>query len=123
MYDQLYAQLKYEVEVERQRYFLTKEEELELMKHNLRYQRMNGLGEMLLALFEKPEGTSKEQPDNGRWVAVKDISERLKQRFKGAFQPDTGTMVKIGQFLSRPEYKFESERRSYGWVYWVKEKE
>ena len=123
MYDQLYAQLKYEVEVERQRYFLTKEEELELMKHNLRYQRMNGLGEMLLALFEKPEGTSKEQPDNGRWVAVKDISERLKQRFKGAFQPDAGTMVKIGQFLSRPEYKFESERRSYGWVYWVKEKE
>lgn len=74
MYDQLYAQLKYEVEVERQRYFLTKEEELELMKHNLRYQRMNGLGEMLLALFEKPEGTSKEQPDNGRWVAVEGIS-------------------------------------------------
>ena len=122
MYPQLYAQLKYEVEIERQRYFLTKEEEIELMRHNLRFQKMNGLGEMLLSLFEKPEGTPKKQPENGKWLSVKEISERLKQNFKGAFQPDPGTLVKIGQFLSRPEYKFESERRNIGWTYWVKEK-
>ncbi|MBP5302636.1 MAG: hypothetical protein J6Y88_05255 [Bacteroidales bacterium] len=122
MYDQLYAQLKYEVEVLRERYYLTKDEETALMQHNLRYQKMSGLGEMLMTLFEKPEGTAKEQPNNGQWMSVKDISERLKQSFKGAYQPDAGTLVKIGQFLSRPEYKFESERKAIGWLYWVKER-
>ena len=27
-----------------------------------------------------------------------------------------------GQFLSRPEYKFESARKTSGWFYWVKER-
>jgi hypothetical protein len=121
-YGQLYAQLKYEVEELRERYFLTKEEEAALMHHNLRYQKMNGLGEMLLSLFEKPDGSSKTNPDHGKWLSVKEISDRLKQSFKGAYQPDEGTLVRIGQFLSRPEYHFESERKTRGWVYWVKEK-
>ena len=122
-YPQLYAQLKYEVEEERQRYFLTKEEEQTLMQHNLRYQKMSGLGEMLLSLFQKPEGTPQDNPDNGYWLSVKEISVRLKQAFRGSYQPDEGTLVKIGQFLSRPDYKFESERRTRGWCYWVKNRE
>jgi len=121
-YDQLYAQLKYEVEQQRERYFLTKDEEAALMQHNLRYQQMNGLGEMLLSLFEKPQGNPKDQPENGRWLSVKEISDLLKQSFKGAYQPDEGSLVKIGQYLSRPEYHFESERKSHGWVYWVKDR-
>lgn len=83
---------------------------------------MSGLGEMLLSLYEKPDGTPKDTPENGRWVSVKDIADRLKQAFKGFFQPDEGTLVKIGQYLSRPEYRFESERKTRGWVYWVKER-
>ena len=121
-YAQLYAQLKYEVEVQRQRYFLTKEEERQLMQHNLRYQKLNGLGEMLMSLFQKPEGTPKENPENGQWMSVKDISARLKQTFKGAYKEDEGTFIKIGQFLSRPEYQFVSDRRSKGWHYWVQER-
>ena len=121
-YNQLYAQLKYEVEQLRERYFLTNEEEAALMRHNQRYQKMNGLGEMLLSLFEKPQGYPKENPENGIWLSVKEISDRLKQSFKGAYQPDEGTLVKIGQFLSRPEYRFESERKTRGGVYWVKER-
>ena len=54
-------------------------------------------------------------------VMDEDISDRLKLAFKGAYQPDEGTLVKIGQFLSRPEYKFESERKTRGWFYWIKE--
>ena len=121
-YDQLYAQLKYEVEEQRLRYFLTKEEEQALMQHNLRFQKISGLGEMLMSLFEKPEGNSKEHPENGHWLSVKEISARLKESFKGAYQPDEGSLVKIGQYLNRPEYKFESERKTSGWTYWVKEK-
>ena len=121
-YGQLYAQLKYEVEQQRERYFLTKDEEAALMHHNLRYQQMNGLNEMLLSIFEKPAGNPKNNPENGHWLSVKEISDRLKQAFKGAYQPDEGSLVKIGQCLSRPEYRFESERKTHGWVYWVKER-
>ena len=121
-YDQLYAQLKYEVEEQRQRYFLTKEEEQALMQHNLRFQKMSGLGEMLMSLFEKPEGNPKDNPENGQWLSVKEISARLKRSFRGTYQPDEGSLVKIGQFLSRPEYKFEGERKTSGWHYWVKER-
>ena len=121
-YDQLYAQLKYEVEEQRQRYFLTKDEEQALMLHNLQYQKMSGLGEMLMSLYERPTGSPNDNPDGGKWLSVKDISARLKDAFRGAYQPDEGTLVKIGQFLSRPEYKFDSERRASGWHYWVKER-
>ena len=121
-YGQLYAQLKYEVEQQRERYFLTKEEEAALMQHNLRFQKMSGLGEMILSLFEKPNGMPKTHPDDGYWISVKDISVRLKDAFKGAYKPDEGTLVKIGQFMSRPEYKFDSDRKSRGWCYWVKDR-
>lgn len=92
------------------------------MEHNLNYQKMSGLGEMLMSLFEKPEGNAKENPENGQWLSLKEISARLKQAFKGGYQEDEGSFIKIGQFLNRPEYKFESTRRKTGWVYWVKER-
>lgn len=41
-------------------------------------------------------------------VLLKVISARLKQVFKGAYKEDEGTFVKIGQFLRRPDYPFES---------------
>ena len=93
-YEQLYAQLEHEVSELRLRYHLTREEESALMEHNLRYQRLSQLGEQLLAVFEKPDGTSMSNPDGG----------------------------KFGNFLSRPEYKFVSERKTSGMVYWVKER-
>jgi hypothetical protein len=121
-YEQLYAQLEYEVSVQRLRYHLTREEENALMEHNLQYQRLSQIGEQLLALFEKPEGTSKTNPDGGKWLTLKEISARLKKAFKSAYQEDEGCYIKIGNFLSRPEYKFESDRKEYGKVYWVKER-
>ena len=121
-YPQLYAQLEYEVSHQCLRYHLTREEEQALMQHNLNYQRMSQLGEQLLTLFEKPEGTSKTNPDGGQWMTLKDISARLKKVFKGAYSEDEGVYVRIGNFLSRPECKFENARRSSGRVYWVKER-
>ena len=116
-YDQLYAQLKYEVDEQRERYYLTKDEERELMQHNLRYQPVSGLGEMLLSLFEKPmEG------EDGQWLTIAEISARLKQVFRGAYQEDTGTFEKIGRMLCRPEYRFDSERKTSGMTYWIKER-
>jgi hypothetical protein len=117
-YGQLYAQLKYEVEQQRERYYLTKDEEHELMQHNLRYQRLSGLGEMLLSVYEKPLAG-----EEGQWLSIPEISARLKQAFRGAYQEDEGTFEKIGRFLSRPEYKFESNRTKTGMAYLVKERE
>ena len=55
-------------------------------------------------------------------MTLKDISARLKKAFKSAYQEDEGCYIKIGNFLSRPEYKFESDRKVFGKVYWVKER-
>ena len=121
-YPQLYAQLEYEVSRQRQRYHLTREEEHALMEHNLRYQKLSQLGEQLLSLFEKPAGTPETDPEGGQWMTLKDISARLKRAFKGAYAEDEGAYIKIGNFLSRPECKFLSDRKSYGMVYWVKER-
>ena len=92
------------------------------MEHNLRYQRLSQLGEQLLAVYEKPEGTPKTNPGGGKWVTLKEISAHLKQLYGPAYQEDESSYVKIGNFLSRPEYKFLSERKSSGMVYWVKER-
>ena len=121
-YPQLYAQLEYEVSTQRLRYHLTREEEHALMQHNLRFQKLSQLGEQLLSLFEKPVGTSKSNPDGGKWMSLKEISAKLKKVFKGAYAEDEGSYIKIGNFLSRPECKFENDRKSFGMVYWVKER-
>ena len=92
------------------------------MEHNLRYQRLSQLGEQLLAVFEKPDGTSMSNPDGGKWMTLKEISARLKQVYGPTYQEDESSYVKIGNFLSRPEYKFVSERKTSGMVYWVKER-
>jgi len=121
-YDQLYAQLKYEVDVQRQRYFLTKEEEQALMQHNLRYQRLNGLEELVLSLFERPDAAPEEDPQAGKWLSLKDISARLKQTFRSGYREDERSLVNIGGILNRQDYKFLSRRKASGMEYWVKER-
>ena len=55
-------------------------------------------------------------------MTLKEISARLKETFKSAYQEDENCYVKIGNFLCRPEYKFERDRKKSGMVYWVKER-
>lgn len=116
-YDQLYAQLKQEVEHDRQRYWLTKDEEQALMRHNLVFQQLSGLGEMLLSVFRRPLND-----EEGEWLSLKDISARLKQVFKGGYQEDKGTFEKIGHILSQPDNSFEVRRKSTGRQYRVVER-
>ena len=114
-YPQLYAQLVAEV-VRGERYWLTKDEEQALMYHNLQYQKLNGLGEMLLSLYQKPRDESE-----GQWIALSAISKRMKAIYKGAYKDDEGAHERIGKFLNRPEHKFQSRQRSFGTEYFVKE--
>ena len=103
-----------------ERYWLTKEEERALMEHNLQYQRLNGLGEMLMAVVQKPRvAASDVQSEEGQWMSLKDLSALLKSKFKG-YKEDTGSFQKIGSYLNRPEYKFQSHHTKAGTMYWVK---
>ena len=113
-HDQLYAQLKDEIQ-QGERYWLTKDEERMLMEHNLQYQRLNGLGEMLLAIVQKPRTTE----EDGQWLSLSELSDLLKTHFKG-YKDDPSTYQKIGQYLSRPQYRFQSKHTTQGTKYWVK---
>ena len=114
-HDQLYAQLKQEIR-EGERYWLTKEEEQRLMRHNLQYQQLNGLGEMILSLIQKPR-----EDEEGEWVSLKELSALLKEHFKG-YQEEASSLVKLGNYLNRPEYKFMSKRTNSGVRYWIKKR-
>ena len=118
-HDQLFAQLMDEIR-QGERYWLTKEEERNLMEHNLQYQRLNGLGEMLMAVVQKPRiAASNHQSEEGQWMSLKDLSALMKSKFKG-YKEDTGSFQKIGSYLNRPEYKFQSKHTTSGNFYWVK---
>lgn len=113
-YEQLYAQLLWEVS-HGEDYWLKKEEERQLMQHNLQFQQLNGLGEMLMSLLQKP----KPNEEDVCWMTLKEISALLKEQFP-SYKIDEGTFIKIGNYLSRPEYKFEKKALATGMVYRVK---
>ena len=115
-YSLLYAQLLHEIH-NGERYWPTREQEQQLIQRNLSYQQVSGLGEMLLSIFQRPTND-----EDGQWMSLKEISALLKQSFKG-YKEETGTFRKIGSFLSRPEYRFKSQHKMTGIVYWVKRRE
>jgi hypothetical protein len=117
-HNQLFAQLMHEIR-HGERYWLTKEEERALMEHNLQYQRLNGLGEMLMAVVQKPRVAVTDNSEEGEWMSLKDLSALLKSHFKG-YKEDTTSFQKIGNYLNRPEYKFQSKHTTSGNYYWVK---
>ena len=120
-HDQLYAQLMQEIQ-NGERYWLSKDEERNLMEHNLKYQRINSLGEMLMAVVQKPRPSAPgNAPDSseGQWMSLKEISDLLKKHFKG-YKEDSNSFQKIGNYLNRPEYKFQGKHTTSGNYYWVR---
>lgn len=113
-YDQLYAQLLYEVN-SGQPYWPSKEQEQELMKRNLQFRQVNGLAEMLMSIILKPM-----DDEEGQWMSLKEISLLLKKTFKTGYKEEVGTFRKIGIILNRPEYSFHSRHTVTGNEYWVK---
>lgn len=115
-YPQLYAQLKHELSAG-QPYWLSKAEEQQLMQHNLKYQRINGLSEMLMSLLCKPHND-----EEGQWMNLKEISALLVSRFRG-YREEADTFRKIGACLKRPDYHFDSRHTNKGILYKVKLRE
>ena len=114
-YPQLYAQLKEEIS-HGERYWMTKEEEQALMAHNLRYQQLSGLSEMLAGLFVPAVAGDPE----GQWMTLPMISEKLKERYGSSYEERPGMFEKIGTYFNRPEVKCEKHRKTSGMEYFVK---
>lgn len=116
-YPQLYAQLLHEIH-NGERYWPTREQEQQLIQRNLSYQQLSGLGEMVMAVLQRPA----DDDPNAKWMSLKEISALLRQSFKG-FKEESNTFRKIGAFLNRPEYRFKSQHKMTGTFYWVKLRE
>lgn len=113
-YDQLYAQLLHEIS-HGEDYWLTKDEERRLMEHNLQYQHLDGLEEMLMSVLQRPQADD----ETAQWMPLKEIADVLVKHFP-AFKVVEGTFIKMGSCLSRPQYKFEKKELSSGSYYLVK---
>jgi len=87
------------------------------MNHNLQFQRINGLGEMLMSIIEKPQSG-----EEGQWMTLQELSALLANNFKG-YREEPNIYEKIGRCLSRPENKFDSRRNKTSTFYHVKLKE
>ena len=107
---QLYAQLRQMV-MEGERYWLDDEETQTLINENERFQRVNGLEEMIAETFRCPANE-----EEGRWYTVGEISNVLKNRYRNV---DTRNMTlqSIGQVLNYPRFHFESKRKARGMAY------
>ena len=114
-HSQIFAQLIAEIQ-QGERYWLTKDEERALMEHNLQFQKLNGLGEMLMSLIQKPRAD-----EEGQWISLPELSSLLKAHFKG-YKEEPSTLQKIGSYLNRPEYKFRSKHATSGMLYWIKQR-
>ena len=53
------------------------------------------------------------------YYSLKDLSALLKKHFKG-YKEDTAAFQKIGSYLRRPEYKFQSRHTNNGTLYLIK---
>jgi hypothetical protein len=52
-------------------------------------------------------------------MSLPELSALLKKHFKN-YKEEEGTFVKIGSYLNRPEYKFQSKHTMSGTQYWIK---
>ena len=57
--------------------------------------------------------------EEGLWMSLPELSALLKKHFKN-YKEEEGTFVKIGSYLNRPEYKFQSKHTMSGTQYWIK---
>jgi predicted P-loop ATPase len=103
-YEQLYAQVKQEVDCG-ERYFFTADERREYMHHNEAYQKVSDRTEMIKILFRPADACS---PDE--YMGVDEIIDLLQSRFP-AFVPGRNTSVEVGRMLHRMGYKVKKTNK------------
>ena len=90
-YEQLYAQLLYEVRDEKLRYWYTNEETLRIQELNAPYEQTLDLEQMIDCMFRKPQGNEK----HGAFTSL-DIRKILKQQYPDVADSQINS-IKIGK--------------------------
>jgi len=112
---QLYAQLVKEI-AEGHHYWLEEEEQQLLINQNRKFQRIDGLEEMLFALFRKPTDN-----EMGSWWLVSDIGQRLKNHYRSTDMKNV-SLPKIGSTLSSKLFGITSKHTNRGTAYLLVER-
>ena len=92
-YEQLYAQLLYEVRDEKLRYWYTNEETLRIQELNAPYEQTLDLEQMIDCMFRKPQGNEK----HGAFTSL-DIRKILKQQYPDVADSQLNS-IKIGKAM------------------------
>lgn len=92
-YEQLYAQLLYEVRDEKLRYWYTNEETLRIQELNAPYEQTLDLEQMIDCMFRKPQGNEK----HGAFTSL-DIRKILKQQYPDVTDSQINS-IKIGKAM------------------------
>ena len=105
---QLYAQALHLFN-NKERFWLDNDEIATLISENEPFQKLNDLVEMIGETFRKPKA------GEGKWWALPEIHETLKNRYAN-FDPKT-TFTKLGKALSNQQFDFETDRKTSGHIY------
>lgn len=108
-YPQLYAQAKHLI-MHGERYYLNDEDEALLKETNRKFEMETPLEQLFLTAFSKPN-------DDGEWLTTTEIMATLKKLPTFNKQKDLNP-IKLGRTLIK--LKINKERKSQGYVYFVK---
>ena len=92
-YQQLYAQLVYEIEVQKTPYWFTNDEVARIQQANLPFFQNEDLESMIDQCFKVPE-----ENEEGIWLQTKEIFETLMQKYS-ILKADHSMKIKMGQSL------------------------
>ena len=92
-YDQLYAQVMYELRDKKARYWFSNDDVIRLQEHNLPFFKTDDLETMLKTCFRVPE-----EEEESKWMSCSEIFDVLHVQYPMLI-PSIGTKMKIGQTL------------------------
>lgn len=92
-YDQLYAQVMYELDHKQMRYWFTNEEVMQIEKMNQNYQMIQNLEDMVDYCFRTPEDGEQVKP-----ILTNDIVKQIADEFPN-LKTGMSTCVKVGKIL------------------------
>ena len=94
-YDQLYAQVMYELRHQQTPYWFTNDEVARIQQKNLPFFKTDDLESMIRNCFRVPEG---EEEDEGKWMNCSEIFQVLHEHYP-MLMSNLSTKIRIGQSL------------------------
>ena len=92
-YEQLYAQLLYEINEKQTPYWFTNDEVIRIQQANLPFFKQDDLEDMIKGCFRIPN-----DEEEGKWMLCKQVYEKLQERYP-YFVGDQSIKIKIGNML------------------------